>query len=100
MPGLPPVAPSSLSPSPSDHFGPGGLRQPGEVARLPQVADELRVRRRDLALLVQRPAELPDAGQRLHVVAADLAGHVAVAAELAFERDVHDVVVHLAPCLA
>ena len=79
--------------------GPVGLRQSGEVAGFPQATDELRVRRRDSALLVERAAELPQRRQRLHVVAADLAGHVAAAAKLAFERDVHNIVVHFAPPL-
>ena len=55
-----------------------------------------RVGGRHALLLDEVGAQLVQGRQRLHVVAADLAGHVAAAAELALEGDVDDLVGDLA----
>ncbi len=58
--------------------GPLGLRGARHVAGVAQLGDDARVGRGDDALLVQVVPELPRAGQRVHVVAADLAADVAL----------------------
>ncbi len=76
--------------------GPLGLGSTGHVAGVAQLGDDARVRGWDDTLLVQVVPELLGAGQRMHVVAADLAADVAAAAERALVDDVHQLIGDLA----
>ena len=92
----------------AEPFGPRipigrGLRTLAREGR-PRPLDQRAVRLRHAVHLHEVRAELAQGQDGLHVVAAHLAGHVAVAAELALEGDVDDLVrdlaapVHQAEC--